>query len=229
MNDFSRGFRAVLPLWLAALPVGLAYTAAAHDAGLSAIQVQVMSITVYSAAAQMAMVQLWSAGAPGWTLLLTVAAMNIHNLLYGLSLRRQMPLSRAQRALAASLLTDAAYGVTAAAGERASFGFLLGAEASMFAAWNGSVALGLAFGPLLHLPPGLRLDFVVPLTFGVLLAASLKTRLDWLVAAVSAGLALACAALGLGSISIVVVGLGGALAGAWLACRPQFAKQEIRG
>jgi predicted branched-subunit amino acid permease len=227
MSGFSSGFKAVLPLWLAALPVGLAYTAAARDAGLSAGQIQLMSVTVYSAAAQMAMVQLWSAGAPGWTLLVTVAAMNIHNLLYGLSLRRQMPLSWVQRALAAYLLTDAAYGVTAAAGERASFSFLLGAEASMFVAWNGSVALGLVFGQFVHLPPGLRLDFVVPLTFGVLLASSLKTRLDWLVAAVSAGLALACAALGLGSVSIVVVGLGGALAGAWLACRPHTARQEI--
>ena len=49
-----RGFRALLPLWVAAVPSGLAFGAAAREAGLTGAVAQSMSLLVYSAPAQLA-------------------------------------------------------------------------------------------------------------------------------------------------------------------------------
>jgi hypothetical protein len=59
---FAQGFPAMLPLWTGAIPVGIAYGAAAREAGLSLAETQLMSLTVFSAAAQMSAVALIGAG-----------------------------------------------------------------------------------------------------------------------------------------------------------------------
>jgi hypothetical protein len=91
---FTLGFKVVMPLWLAAIPFALAYSVSAREAGLTPVETQVMSLTVYSAAGQMAVVQLLSTGAPAFTILLTTLMMNLHHILYGLSLAKRIEMSR---------------------------------------------------------------------------------------------------------------------------------------
>jgi len=212
---FKQGFRAVIPLWLAAAPVAFAYTAAAREAGLGAWEIQLMSLTVYSAAAQIAAVQLLSAGAPLFTILVIAGVMNIHFLLYGLSLVRRMRLSRVERAISAYILTDAAYGVAIADGSKGSFSFLFGAGLSLFLAWNGLTALGVLVGRVIVIPASAQLDFAAPLTFFLLLVVTAKTRLDYGVAVLSAVAAMLCHWMQLGSTAVPIVGVSGALVGAW--------------
>jgi predicted branched-subunit amino acid permease len=208
---FRQGFRAVIPLWLAAAPVALAFSIAAWDAGLNPWEMQLMSLTIYSASAQIAMAQFLSTGTPTVTILATTVAVNLHFLLYGLSLTKHIKLSRLERVIAAYVLTDATYAITIAAGTSSSFSFLFGAGVSMFLAWNLLTALA----RLIVLPSSASFGFAAPLTFFILLISTMKTRLDLGIALFSAIAALLCTQFG--SAALVIVGISGALLGAWLS------------
>jgi len=210
---FWRGFAAILPLWLAAAPFGLAYALAAQAAELSGLETQLMSLFVFAAAAQMALVQLLSTSTSLWIILLTMLVMNLHHLLYGLSLSQQINFSRRQRFLAAFWLTDAAFGVTVTDDKNGKLSFLLGAELSMFVAWNLFTGIGLWLGSVVTIPPEAQLDFVLPLTFFLLLVLVIRTRLDLLVAVVSVGLAVTFSKLGLGNTAVLLTSILGPLVG----------------
>jgi len=224
-RPFVQGIKAALPLWLGAAPFAIAYALAARQAGLNTLETQLMSLTVYSGAVQMSILQLMSGGAslpvilP--TILLTALSLNLHHFLYGLSLAQRIGFSRLERVLAAYLLTDGCYGVTVAAGTSASFSWLLGAALSLFVVWNVFTATGMLIGHLLTIPAAAHLEFVAPLTFFVLLVSILRSRSDVAVAALSILGAALCLTLNLGSATIFIVGILGALLGAYLAERYQ--------
>ena len=73
---FARGFVALLPLWAGAIPSGIAYGVAARSAGLGLGETQLMSLVVFSAAAQVGAVSLLGAGAPVAVLIGTALALN---------------------------------------------------------------------------------------------------------------------------------------------------------
>jgi predicted branched-subunit amino acid permease len=177
------------------------------------METQVMSLTVYSAAGQMAVVQLLSTGAPAFTILLATLMMNLHHVLYGLSLAKRIEFSRVERVIAAYLLTDTAYAASITAG--GNFSFLFGAELSIFLAWNLCTALTLLLGHFVTVPP--QLGFIVPLTFFVLLISSIKTRLEVWVALFSAAATVVCLSMQLGAATVLIVGVTGALVGSRLA------------
>ncbi len=216
-RPFVQGIKAGLPLWLGAAPFAIAYALAARQAGLSALETQLMSLTVYSGAMQMSIVQLLSGGASLPTILLTALALNLHHFLYGLSLARRIQFSRLERALAAYFLTDGSYGVTVAAGTSASFSWLLGAGLSLFVVWNVFTASGMLIGHLLIMPAAAHLDFVAPLTFFILLVSLLHSGSDVAVAISSIIGAMLCLSLHLGNATIFIVGILGALLGAYLS------------
>lgn len=205
-----------MPLWLAAAPVAIAYAVAAGKAGLTALEIQVMSLIVYSAPTQMGMVQLWSSDSPASMVLLMVLLMNVHQILYGLSLSRRITLSRVQGVLGACFLTDAAYAVAATAPQNATLGFLFGAELSLYLIWNLFTLLGVWLGHVIVIPASAQFGFVVPLTFFVLLIPTLKNRIDLSVVLISAMVALLCLFIQLGASTILIVVLVGALAGTWM-------------
>jgi predicted branched-subunit amino acid permease len=158
------------------------------------------------------------------TALVTVVLLNIHFVMYGLSLSRVMPFTKKQRFAAGMLLTDAVYGMTMA-DARAGLFFLLGAEASMFVAWNLLTAVGLLlhhFAQTITLPP---LDLVAPLSFCGMLMFTLKTRQEALVAAIAMGSAVIFNVLGLKSAVILLTTLVAVVAGLWLT-RPQTVSEK---
>ena len=215
LHLFAEGFRALLPLWLGAAPFALAYAVAARGAGLNVAETQLMSLTVFSAGAQLSAASLLHAGASDVALLTTTLVLNIYQLMLGFSLGQMLPFSRIQRAVAAYFLTDSAYGVTVSSGAYA-FPFLLGAELSMFVVWNLCTLLGAIAGQLLPDPASLGVDFVFPLTFLALLIPLLRTRAD-LLTALSAGLlALFAERFLTSSVAVLIAAVLGSLAGAWL-------------
>jgi 4-azaleucine resistance transporter AzlC len=216
MNGFWQGFRAMLPLWIGAAPFGVAYAIAAHKIGLTPLEIQLMSLTVYAAAAQMGIVQLLYAGASPVAIVITAVVVSLHHILYGLSLSKRMSMTRLEQTTTAYLLTDAVYGLTIAQKDNENPAFLLGAEVSMFLVWNLFTALGILLGYLITIPTAAHLEFIGPLTFFILLVSLIKTRLDVVVVILSAGLAVVCLVLQLGSATLVIVGIGGAFIGALL-------------
>ncbi len=210
---FLRGFAAMLPLWLGAIPVGVAYAVAARAAGIAPGAAQLMSLTIFSAAAQLSAVALIASGA-AWPLVAgTALALNAQALLLGLAAARQTRPSLPARLLAAALLTDAAYAVTAA-GRRFTLAGLIGAGASMYCAWNLGTALGLVVGHALPSSRRLGLDFVAPLMFLIVLVPLVRGRAALCAVAVAALFGWLLPQLVPAGVAVLGAGLAGSLAGA---------------
>jgi predicted branched-subunit amino acid permease len=212
---FRRGFWAIAPLWLGVVPFALVYAVLARDAGLSLLETQALSAIVFAGSAQVSAVGLFGGGAAALEIVSTTFLLNVRHVLYGLSLGRRIPLSRGRRPVAAYFLTDEAFGVVAASGER-TFAFLLGAELSLFAMWNVATLGGAIAGSAIADPAELGIDLVFPLAFLALLVPLVRTRVELLVAAASGAIAYV-AARGLpGGLPILLAGVVGSLVGAVL-------------
>lgn len=213
---FRQGFLAMAPLWAGAIPLGIAYGAAARGAGLTAVQIQLMSVVVFSAAAQVSVIALLHGGAATALVVATAMAVSAQFPLYGLTIERHLHLSWPRRLRAAFVLTDAAFGIAAAPG-RISEAVLLGAGVSMFAAWNAGTALGLLTEGALPNPAALGLDFLVPLTFLAVLVPAVRSRAGVLAVVVAGATALLLDRLGAGGAAVLAAGVAGSAAGAWVA------------
>jgi predicted branched-subunit amino acid permease len=218
---FVWGFKAMMPFWLGAIPFGIAYAIAAQKAGLNPLDIQWMSLTVFSAGAQIGIVQLLSAGASPLTLLLTALTISLHHLLYGLSLAKRLDLTQRQKAAAAYFLTDGAYGIAVADGKPLSFPFLFGAELSMFFVWNVFTAISVLVGQAVSVPTWAHLGFIAPLTFFILLISTVKTKLDCGIVVISAAVTSLCLLMQLGSATIFVAGIGSALVGTLIGIKQE--------
>ena len=119
--------------------------------------------------------------------------------------------------MAAFFLTDEAFGVVAAAGER-SFPFLLGAELSLFMMWNLATLGGFLLGAAIPDPEQLGVDLIFPLAFLALVVPLVRTRAELLVALTSGALAFGLARVLPGGLPILLTGIGGSLLGAFLTC-----------
>jgi predicted branched-subunit amino acid permease len=214
IHHFSRGFRAILPLWLGMAPFALVYATMARSAGLSVLETQLMSVIVFAGGAQFSAAGLFGVGASGLEIILTTFLLNLRHILYGLSLGRVVPLAGLQKPLAAYFLTDEAYGVTIVE-KRAPFPYLLGAELSVFFIWNACTFIGAIAGQLVPDPTRIGADFVFPLAFLALLAPLLKNRVDIGIAVFAGVTALVAGRFLSGGIAILIAGVLGSLAGAW--------------
>lgn len=213
-GPFARGFLGLLPLWAGAIPAGIAYGVASRGAGLGAVESQLMSLVVFSAAGQIGAVALLDAGAPALLLIGTVLALNAQLLLLGLAVGRELSLSWRQRLLAAWFLTDGAFGVSVALGPLR-LPTLLGAGVSMYVAWNIGTALGAALGAVIPDARALGIDLVAPLCFLAVLVPLLRTRAALVVAALAGITALLLTRIAPGGVAVLGAGLAGCLAGAW--------------
>lgn len=215
VEPFRRGFLAMAPLWLGVVPFALVYGVLARDAGLSVLETQSLSVLVFAGGAQVSAVGLFGTGAAALEIVTTTFLLNVRHVLYGLSLGRKIPLAGWRRPAAAYFLTDEAFGVVSASGER-SFGFLLGAELSLFFAWNAATFGGAIAGTAIADPEALGLDLVFPLAFLALLVPLVRTRVELIVAFVSGALAYVLARDLPGGLPILVAGIAGSLLGAAL-------------
>jgi 4-azaleucine resistance transporter AzlC len=203
------------PLWLGVIPFGLAYAVLARGAGLSLVETQALSLLVFAGSSQVSAVGLFARGASGVGIVFTTLLLNVRHLLYGLSLGRDVPLTRRERLVAAFFLTDEAYGVSVARGAR-TFPFVLGAELSLYVTWNLATLAGALLGGVIPDPEKLGVDFVFPLAFLALLIPLLRRRVDVLVALVAGGLAWLLARNLPGGLPILIAGVVGSLLGAVL-------------
>ena len=212
--DFRRGFVGIMPLWVAAIPSGIAFGVAARGAGLGAVEAQFMSLLVFSAAGQVGALALLDAGLPRPLLIGTAMILNAQLLLLGLTAGRRLRPRWPARLGAAFFLTDAAFAVAAGAG-RLRLPVIVGAGVSMYVAWNGGTALGLTMGERLLAIRGLGIDFVLPLIFLALLIPLLRSRPALGVAIIAGGGTLLLARFVPNGLAVLGAGLAASLCGAW--------------
>ncbi len=215
-SQFWRGFLALMPLWTGAIPVGVAYAVAARDAGLSPLQTQLMSLTVFSAAAQFSAVSLFAHGTPIIVMVVTAMTLNLQLFLFGLTAARESHPSLRRRFLSAYFLTDGAFAI-AVAGGRIRMPVLLGAGVSMYTAWNAGTLIGAAAGAILPNLSRFGVDFVAPLTFLAVLVPLLRSKPAMLTLFVAATTTLILTRVTTTGVAVLGAGLIGSVAGSWSA------------
>lgn len=218
LKAFGAGVRGVFPLLIGVIPFGMIYGILAIEAGLSPAAAQAMSAIVFAGSSQFVATQLFSMGAPGLMIVMTIAVVNLRHALYSASIapfiRSLAPL---RRFLLAYLLTDEAYAVSIlnyhreqlqGAHPAAGHWYFAGAGLGLWSAWQISTAVGVFLGAVV--PDDLPLDFTLPLTFIALVIPALKDRPAIAAALSAGGVAVLAIALPykLGLILAALVGIG---------------------
>lgn len=216
--DIRRGFVSLLPIWPGVVSIGLVYAVVSPTVGLSTGQILLLCILVFSGAAQFAITSMLDSGASAWTIISTVAMLNLRNLLYGMSAKRWLPRDSPPRPLLAYSLVDESYGLAEreAAKGRASGWFLLGAGFSLFLAWNLSVDAGLILGHFVDIPTDIGLDFVFPLSFVALTVPLLRHSRHWVAAGAAAIATILVGQVVSSGLTIVAATLVAIAVGVWL-------------
>lgn len=215
-HGFRTGFLAMLPLWAGAIPFGIAFGMAAREAGMSAFEAQLMSLTVFTAAAQVSAVSLIDLGASPVEILITTLVLNAHLPLIAATVARELRPAGLTRLGTAWLLTDGSFAI-ASGKPPLRLPVLIGAGVSMYAGWNLGTATGLIAGNAIPDPQALAIEFVVPLTFLAVLIPLVKSRTTLLVTVIAAAGTLLLASWLPVGFALLIAALTASLVGAFLS------------
>lgn len=222
-NTVLLGMRMFVPVAISIAAYGLVWGVLAGQAGLTWLEVLLMSGLVFAGASQFVALESWTPGnLPIVSIVITTAIVNLRMLLMTATLR---PLTRhlsTWRAIfSVYLVADENWAMTMGevAKGRGTVGFLIGSGICSWLAWVGSTLTGRLLGAVIDDPTKYGLDFAFTATFIALLLGMWKGRGDlvpWIVAAL---VAIATARLVPGNWYIIVGGLSGSLAGAMVETR----------
>ncbi len=217
-NSFLLGMRMFVPVAISIAAYGVVWGVLAGQAGVTALEVLLMSGLVFAGASQFVALESWVPGSlPIVGIVITTAIVNLRMLLMTATLRpltRHLPAWKAL--LSVYLVADENWAMTM--GEvskgRGTVAFLVGSGVCSWISWTGSTLVGRLLGSVLDDPTNYGLDFAFTATFIALLLGMWKGKGDlvpWIVAAL---VAIAAAKLIHGNWYIIIGGLAGSLAGA---------------
>ena len=167
-NELRHAARDAAPLLIALVPFGAIFGAFAIDAGLTVAQALGFSAFVYAGASQLLALELIGLGAPLWSILLAVVALNFRHVLYSASIGRHLDrFGGREKSAAFFLLVDPLFAAAEARVAKSPltkrYYFLYGLV--LYSGWVGSTALGALFGGLVGDQRALGLDLVLPVYF----------------------------------------------------------------
>jgi 4-azaleucine resistance transporter AzlC len=188
-SEFAFGFRDELPILIGVFPFGMIFAILAHQAGLSSLETQAMSLIVFAGSSQLMLVQLAGLNAPIPVMIATGFIINLRHILYSASIAPYTKnLSTTWKVLLSYLLTDEAYAVTIAhftkTQKPSKHWYFLGAGLALWGSWQLSTWFGIFLGT--QIPSNWSLDFTLALTFIALLIPMITDR-PGLIAALTAG------------------------------------------
>src|SRR3954471_20659792 len=184
------GLRARLPLVAPTFAGGFSFGVLAQPV-MGSVAPVLMSLTVFSGAAQFAALTVLTAGGGAVAAIAAGMLMNGRWAPVGLAMGPFLsggPLKRAAQSLA---LVDASFALSSRGDGTYDRGVLIGATLPQAAAWTGGTLLGVLVGPALSDPGALGLDAMFPAFFAVLLAGEARGRRPRAAAALGAVIALA--------------------------------------
>lgn len=214
-DGFLDGTRAILPLLPPAATVALAAGVAAPAAGLTPLQSVAMSVLVYFPSVMLAALGLIGDRIPAVVVVFTSLVVGVRVVILSLSIAPYFDrFSTPWKWLLAYFLWTPVYALTVErfADEPTADvrGYYLGMAVPLWTTVQAAVVAGTAFSA--RVPPGLRLEFVVPLAFIALLVRFLTDRSTEVAALVGGVLAVLAGGLPLG-LGVVVATVVGTLAG----------------
>lgn len=201
---------------LGVAPFGLIVGVSAVGIGLSAVDAAVMSALMMAGAAQLAAISLLGSAAAPWTILLTVAVINLRHVMYSASLAPWLKrYGLGSRLLMSFVMVDQTYAMSMLRfrkedAEFARRDYLLGIGLTMWANWVATTAIGALLGA--RVPAGWQLDFTIPLIFLALLVPQVNDRPTLVAAVTGGGLALVLGGLPY-NLGLIVASLVGIAAG----------------
>jgi predicted branched-subunit amino acid permease len=166
-RDVISGVRAMLPWLLGIAPFGLVIGVSAAQADIPTFAGWLTGPAIYAGSAQVATIQMLHAGAAPVVVVATALAINARLVLYsGAMAAHWRGTPRWWRLLAPYLLVEPSFAVSVDRYENSSdrvgaHAHYLGAALLLWVVWLAAIAVGATAGA--QLPPGLHLEFVVPL------------------------------------------------------------------
>ena len=175
-QQFKDGARAALPIVLGYLPVGMAFGVLARQAGLTPVEVGLMSLLVYAGASQFLAIEMISKGMAWFPIVIATFFINLRHLLMSSTLSLYFGRNRLRiLSLLSAQLTDESFAVAMSNTSKIKNrpGYLFGLQATSHFAWiTGSVA-GALFGGLIdHKSYGI--PFALPALFICLLLLQIR-------------------------------------------------------
>ncbi len=167
-QDFSTGAIAILPVLVATAPIALLFGTLAAAKGLSALEVWLMSATVFAGALQFVAIDQWAEPAPLGLLVFTALVVNVRHVLMGASIGRSMTdFSAAAKYGAMFLLTDEgwAFAERRARGGKLTAAYYFGIGVSMWLVWTSASLLGAVIGRGLGDPSAFGFNFAFSAVF----------------------------------------------------------------
>jgi 4-azaleucine resistance transporter AzlC len=209
-----RGFLGLLPVASFSIPFGMGFGAAATESGLSVIESVVMSMFVFSGAAQFSMLPFLSAPAAYLSVALVVLAVSARHVVMSAALGpwlNQLPLGR--RFIVMAWLSDPNFATAQPAlrnGHR-DMGILLGGGLALWLCWICGTLVGAVSGHALVDVRVFGIDALMLCFFAAVLAGYLGNWKTWSPIALSALSAIVLAHILPQGWNIIVAALAGAM------------------
>ncbi|UHA75913.1 AzlC family ABC transporter permease [Paenibacillus sp. 481] len=207
-----QGVKDCLPTVLGYLSIGFAAGVLERAAGLTIMEILLMSLFVYAGSAQFITAGMVLAGAPVTAIIFTIFLANLRHLLMSAALApyfRHLPIWK--NTLIGLQITDETFGVAANHLANRALGsdkWMLGLNVTAYLNWAIANVAGAFFGQWIADPKAWGLDFALPAMFiGLLILQILsrgKLRTDVIVAASAAIIAFIGGLVGLDSFSIII-------------------------
>ena len=199
---------------VSATAFGLVYGLSAREAGLSILEASAMSVIVFAGAAQFAAVGYLTGGLTWPAIVVLTALLNARHLLYSAALAPWFaPRPKAERAVAAHVLTDEAFALGLShfrrLGRTDTRGYWIGAILVTFIPWNIATIAGVVLGGVIPDPERLGLDVVFPAAMAGLAVGLVAGRRELVAAGAGAAIGVVGGLIVAPSVGIIAGGLLG--------------------
>ncbi len=170
-SDFWEGIRETLPLMGAVIPFSLVFGATAVQAGYTIFETIFASATIFAGASQFVFIEVNGLQVPGWSVILSVFAVNFRHILYSASLGRYMQkFSPPKKLLAFFFMTDFHWAngetrIHTKGAERFTPTWYAGFTVPLYVMWVAGTAVGAVTGQMITNPEAFGFDFLLPIYF----------------------------------------------------------------
>jgi 4-azaleucine resistance transporter AzlC len=189
-SDIRTGIRKGLPLVLPTLAGGISFGVLAQPV-MGSIAPVLMSLIVFSGAAQFAALTVLTAGGSAVAAIAAGMLLNGRWLPMGLAVGPYLSGGRPRRALQSLALVDASFALARRSDGTYDRGLMIGATLPQYAAWSAGTLIGVLAGSVLSDPGALGMDAMFPAFFAVLLWGEARGKLPLSAAVMGGVIALA--------------------------------------
>ena len=178
---YRAGITQAVPFLVVIVPFSMLFGVVATEAGFDIAEVMGFSIVVLAGASQFTAVQLMSDHVPAILVILSALAVNLRMAMYSASLMPWLGAARGwQKVIISYALIDQTYALSIDQFERhpawgtpQRVAYFFGSATLLCVPWSVGTFLGATVGDAI--PPGIALDFALPITFLAMFAPMLRT------------------------------------------------------